>query len=236
MMEQHYSSSIFLLKSFLIQRMYEMKSLESRSEEMEVFGFLVGTQITGQLCLQDGSLAASCSVTQKQQQPLACTRLGKKRKEKKQISPSLGPLQQGKKRTIWLQMKFAQLLNQSQSELAKILQKATALCKFSLCVSDGMQTHLFPFNLCVTICLQTRAACLYTQLHTLSLNKTEPCVYNSPAARAAALVCRLIVTWWNYTTDVSAQSWKKQIEQQTQQTPSGLFKVGGRFPVGEKRK
>lgn len=99
-----------------------------------------------------------------------------------------------------------------------------------------MQTHLFAFNLCVTICLQTRAACLYTQLHTLSLNKTEPCVYNSPAARAAALVCGLIVTWWNYTTDVSAQSWKKQIEQQTQQTPSGLFKVGGRFPVGEKRK
>lgn len=94
----------------------------------------------------------------------------------------------------------------------------------------------FSFNLCVTTCLQTRAACLYTQLHTLSLNKTEPCVYNSLAARAAALVCRLIVTWWNYTTDVSAQSWKKQIEQQTQQTPSGLFKVGGRFPVGEKRK
>lgn len=94
----------------------------------------------------------------------------------------------------------------------------------------------FSFNLCVTICLQTRAAFLYTQLHTLSLNKTEPCVYNSLAARAAALVCRLIVTWWNYTTDVSVQSWKKQIEQQTQQTPSGLFKVGGRFPVGEKRK
>lgn len=34
---------------------------------MEVLSFLVGTQITGQSRLQGGSLAASCSVTQKQQ-------------------------------------------------------------------------------------------------------------------------------------------------------------------------
>lgn len=33
---------------------------------MEVLSFLVGTQITGQSRLRGGSLAASCSVTQKQ--------------------------------------------------------------------------------------------------------------------------------------------------------------------------
>lgn len=47
---------------------------------MEVFSFLVGTQITGQLCFQDGSLAASCSATQKQQPALT-------REIKRQISP-----------------------------------------------------------------------------------------------------------------------------------------------------
>lgn len=71
-------------------------------------------------------------------------------------------------------------------------------CKFRL--------NLFPFNRCVTICLPTRTPSFYTQLHTLSLNKTEPCVYNSPVTRAAALVCRLIVTWWNHVTDVPVQS------------------------------
>ena len=91
-------------------------------------------------------------------------------------------------------------------------RKVNVWCRFPLCAMDCMQAR---GSICFLLIGVWRSSAhqdspfyrlTHTHIHTLSLNKTEPCVYNSPAAGAAAIVCRLIVTWWNHVTDVPVRS------------------------------
>lgn len=91
-------------------------------------------------------------------------------------------------------------------------RKVNVWCRFQLCAMDCMQAR---GSICFLLIGVWRSSAhqdspfyrlTHTHIHTLSLNKTEPCVYNSPAAGTAAIVCRLIVTWWNHVTDVPVRS------------------------------
>lgn len=116
---------------------------------MEVFSFLVGTEITGKLCLQDGSLAASCSVTQK---TTACTHTQEIKRQISSQRPQQHPL-------FWFKCKYLGtaevcivfiLWGQSiATDFAKIVQKCQSFMQIlPLCLrwhaSSGL--NLFPFK------------------------------------------------------------------------------------------
>lgn len=126
------------------------KKLDSSKEEMEVFGFLVGTQITGQLCFQDGSLAASCSAAQKQQP--SHSQAGDKWANQLCVVYTIPYFDS--ETTLSLPPKSASFFYYGRAELLILQKKSRCMMQIpslrrGLHADEGL--NLFPFNRSVTI-------------------------------------------------------------------------------------
>lgn len=126
------------------------KKLDSSKEEMEVFGFLVGTQITGQLCFQDGSLAASCSAAQKQQP--SHSQAGDKWANQLCVVYTIPYFDS--ETTLSLPPKSASFFYYGRAELLILQKKSQCMMQIpslrrGLHADEGL--NLFPFNRSVTI-------------------------------------------------------------------------------------
>lgn len=117
---------------------------------MEVFGFLVGTQITGQLCFQDGSLAASCSAAQKQQP--SHSQAGDKWANQLCVVYTIPYFDS--ETTLSLPPKSASFFYYGRAELLILQKKSQCMMQIpslrrGLHADEGL--NLFPFNRSVTI-------------------------------------------------------------------------------------